>query len=67
MVKKRGIIVSIRWVIMENVIFFNFFEIVICGMFFDIVDLFLVGLVFFLGILGEEKDGNNRGEIRMEY
>lgn len=67
MVKKRGIIVPTRWAIMENVTFFNSFEIVTCGMFSDIADLFLAGSVLFLGTLGEEKDGNNRGETRMEH
>lgn len=57
MVKKRGILVPTHWAIMENVTFFNFFEIVTCGMFSDIAALFLAGSLLPLGTLGEEREG----------
>lgn len=57
MVKKRGILALTHWAIMENVTFFNFFEIVTCGMFSDIAALFLAGSLLLPGTLGEEKDG----------
>lgn len=57
MVKERGILAPTHWVLMENVTFFNSFEIVIYDIFSNIAALFLAGSFLFPGTLRKESDG----------
>lgn len=56
MVQKRGILAPAHWAVMENVTFFNSFEIVTCDIFSDVAALFLARSFLLSGISGEERD-----------
>lgn len=68
MVKKKGILAPTHWAIMENVTFFDSFEIVTCDIFSNIAALFLAGSFLLQGTLEmEERDGDHRGAARKEH